>query len=337
VEKVGHDVKFNEVILLRHGVNLDGVTLDTMLASYLLDPEAPNELAAIAERDAGVKMDSYETIAPKRRGQAARTLDDIEIEQAARYAAPFADVPLILADKYAARLRAEKLDQLLTELELPLSTLLAQMEFTGVLVDPAALNALGAQMTTELSALEEKARQVAGQELNLASPRQLETVLFDELKLKVTKRTKTGRSTDAEALEALVDDHPLPGIVLEHRAIAKLKGTYVDTLPKLVHPETGRIHTRWSQAVAATGRLSSQDPNLQNIPIRTPLGKSIRRAFIAPPGQVILSADYSQIELRILAHLSKDPVLVDAFRTGQDRSEERRVGKECRSRWSPYH
>jgi DNA polymerase-1 len=143
-------------------------------------------------------------------------------------------------------------------------------------------------------------------------------VLFDDLGLKVVKRTKTGRSTDAEVLEALADDHPLPGIVLEHRAIAKLKGTYVDALPRLLHPDTGRIHTRWSQAVAATGRISSQDPNLQNIPIRTALGKLIRRAFVAPPGHLLVSADYSQIELRVLAHLSRDPVLVDAFRSGQD-------------------
>jgi DNA polymerase-1 len=143
-------------------------------------------------------------------------------------------------------------------------------------------------------------------------------VLFDKLGLKTTKRTRTGRSTDAEALEAITDDHPLPGIVLEHRAIAKLKGTYVDALPRLVHPDTGRIHTRWSQAVAATGRLSSQDPNVQNIPIRTPLGKTIRRAFVAPKGSVFLTADYSQIELRVLAHLSHDPVLVDAFQNGKD-------------------
>src|SRR6185503_10248375 len=216
------------------------------------------------------------------------------------------------------RLRAEKLDGLLTDLELPLSHVLAGMEVAGVLIDPSALDALGKEMAKELAALEEKARAAAGQDFNLGSPKQLEAVLFDVLKLKATKKTKTGRSTDAEVLEALSDEHPLPGIVLEHRAIAKLKGTYVDTLPRLVHPDTGRIHTKWSQAVAATGRISSQDPNLQNIPIRTALGKLIRRAFVAPKGSVIVSADYSQIELRVLAHLSKDPVLVDAFRSGQD-------------------
>src|SRR5262249_4247785 len=162
--------------------------------------------------------------------------------------------------------RAENLDGLLRDLELPLSRVLAEMELAGVLVDLGALDALGKEMAKELAALEEKGRAAAGTDLNLASPKQLETVLFDDLKLKVVKRTKTGRSTDAEVLEALAEHHPLPEIVLEHRAIAKLKGTYVDALPKLVHPDTGRIHTRWSQAVAATGRLSSQDPNLQNIP-----------------------------------------------------------------------
>jgi DNA polymerase-1 len=305
IAKVGHDVKFNEVVLLRHGIKLAGVTFDSMLASYLLDPEAPNELPAVAEREASIKMPSYDTIAPKRRGQAQRTLDDVEVEQAAGFAAPHAEIPLIVEDRVLPRLRTDKqLGSLLTDVELPLSTLLAEMEHTGVLIDPAALGSLGTQMQVELTALEQKAREAAGQEINLASPKQLETILFDVLKLKVTKRTKTSRSTDAEALEALVEDHPLPGVILEHRAIAKLKGTYVDALPKLVHPQTGRI--------------SSQDPNLQNIPIRTPLGKMIRRTFIAPPGTAILSADYSQIELRILAHLSKDPVLVDAFQTGQD-------------------
>src|SRR6478735_5869199 len=161
-------------------------------------------------------------------------------------------------------------------------------------------------MAKELMALEEKARAAAGQDFNLGSPKQLEAILFDVLGLKATKKTKTGRSTDAEVLESLAEEHALPAIVLEHRAIAKLKGTYVDALPRLVLPETGRIHTRWSQAVAATGRISSQDPNLQNIPIRTALGKSIRRAFVAPPGHLLVSADYSQIELRVLAHLSRD-------------------------------
>ncbi|WP_437608626.1 DNA polymerase I [Sorangium sp. So ce834] len=316
--KVGHDVKFCEVVLLRHRIGLVGVAFDTMLASYLLDPEGKNQLHELAERELGAKMQTLDEVAPKRRGQAQRGLDEIELGEATAYGAAFADVALSLTDRLRPRLRAERLEDLLVQIELPLSAVLAEMELTGVLVDPQALAQLGAQMTTELAALEQKAREMVGHDINLASPKQLEAVLFDELKLRSQRKTKTGRSTDADVLETLAEDHPFPGVVLEHRAIAKLKGTYVDALPRLVHPTTGRIHTRWSQAVAATGRLSSQDPNLQNIPIRTELGRMIRRAFVAPPGSVIVSADYSQIELRVLAHLSKDPVLVDAFRTGQD-------------------
>lgn len=318
IEKLGHDLKFNEVVLRRHGMTLEGAALDTMLASYLLDPEAQNMLPVLAERDAGVRLPALEAAGPKKRGQAPRTLDELDVNEAAAHAAPQAEITFALADRYTPRLRAEKLERLLIDIELPLSRVLAEMEFAGVLIDPSALDALGKEMAKELTTLEEKAREAAGQDFNLGSPKQLETVLFDVLKLKATKKTKTGRSTDAEVLDALADEHPLPGIVLEHRAIAKLKGTYVDTLPRLIHADTGRIHTCWSQAVAATGRIASQEPNLQNIPIRTPLGKLIRRAFVAPPGSVIVSADYSQIELRVLAHLSKDPVLVDAFQTGQD-------------------
>ena len=317
VAKVGHDLKYSEVVLAQHGMTLAGAAMDTMLASYLLDPEAEHTVDAVAERDAGVKLAPLEG-GPRKRGLAARTFEELEVGEAAARAGSFAEVPLLLDARLAPRLRADGLDGLLAQLELPLSHVLAGMERTGVLIDPAALDALGKEMVTELASLEERAKLAAGQDFNLASPKQLETVLFDDLGLKATKKTKTGRSTDAEVLEALADEHPLPGLILEHRAIAKLKGTYVDALPRLVHPETGRIHTKWSQAVAATGRISSQDPNLQNIPIRTALGKLIRRAFVAPPGQRLVSADYSQIELRVLAHLSQDPVLVDAFRSGQD-------------------
>ena len=316
--KTGHDMKFCEVALLRRGLPLAGVTMDTLLASYLLDPEGDNELPGLAERETGLKMTPFETVAPRRKGQAARTLDEIEVEDAAKYAAAFPVAALGVADRLRPRVRAERMEKLLDELELPLARVLAEMEHAGVLVDPKALTGLGEQMAKELAAIEAKAREIVGHEINLASPKQLEAVLFDELKLKSQRKTKTGRSTDADVLEALAEEHPLPAVVLEHRLIAKLKGTYVDALPRLIHPETGRIHTRWSQAVAATGRISSQDPNLQNIPIRTALGRSIRRAFVAPPGSVILSADYSQIELRVLAHLSRDPVLLEAFRTGQD-------------------
>ena len=318
ISKIGHDLKYTEVALARHGMALAGATMDTMLASYLLDPEAPNTLEAVAEREAGVKTPPLEALGPKKRGQPARTFEEIEVAEAASHAARFAEIALLLEGRYRPRLVTERLDALLADLELPLSHVLAGMEQIGVLIDPSALDDIGREMAKELAVLEQKAYEAAGQELNLGSPKQLETVLFDTLGLKSTKKTRTGRSTDAEVLEALEGDHPLPGIVLEHRAIAKLKGTYVDALPRLVHPDTGRIHTRWSQAVTATGRISSQDPNLQNIPIRTALGKSIRRAFVAPKDQLLVSADYSQIELRVLAHLSQDPVLVDAFNNEQD-------------------
>jgi DNA polymerase-1 len=316
VAKIGHDVKYTEVLLRRHGLPAFDVAHDTMLAYYLLDAEADNALPALAERDLGVKLPPLETDQPKKKGK--RTLDEVEVEHAAKFAAAWADAALALSEKYDARLKAEKLDGLLHKLELPLAAVLADMELRGVLVNTSALSEIAVQMTRELADLEKKAFEAAGQEFNVASPKQLEAILFDTLGLKSTRKTKTGRSTDAEVLEALSDDHALPGIILEHRAIAKLKGTYVDALPKLLHPETGRIHTRWSQAVAATGRISSQDPNLQNIPIRTALGRSIRKAFVAPEGKVLLSADYSQIELRVLAHLSRDEVLVDAFQKGQD-------------------
>jgi DNA polymerase I len=192
------------------------------------------------------------------------------------------------------------------------------MEGRGVLVDTSVLGKIGEVMATKMVELEKKAHELAGHELNVGAPRQIETVLFDELKLKVVKRTKTARSTDAETLEILAEEHPLPGVILEHRQLSKLKSTYVDALPSLVNKHTKRIHTHYNQTVAATGRLSSTDPNLQNIPIRTEVGREIRRAFVAAPGTVLLSADYSQIELRVLAHLSRDPELVDAFKTGQD-------------------
>ena len=318
IAKVGHDTKFAEVVLERHGMNLRGVVADTMLASYLLDPEAPNQFEIVADRDAQVKLEPLEIARSRKKAQGPTAPDQFDVDETARHLARYPEVALGLADRQAQRLKVEHLDELLADLELPLSHVLAGMEQGGVLVDLAALEVLNKEMTIELARLEEKARSVAGVDLNLASPKQLESVLFDVLKLRAIKKTKTGRSTDAEVLEALEDDHPLPGIVLEHRGIAKLKGTYVDALPKLVNPATGRIHTRWSQAVAATGRISSQDPNLQNIPVRTELGRMIRKAFVAPPGAVLLAADYSQIELRVLAHLSHDPVLVDTFQKGED-------------------
>jgi DNA polymerase-1 len=319
VAKIGHDTKRSEVVLRRLGIALGGVAFDTMLASYLADPEAQHELEAVSEREAHATLPRLESLAPKARGKAQSSLDELPVDDVAALVAARVDGCLRIEQRLAPKLESAGVAELLRTLELPLSRVLAQLELGGVLVDLRELEGLGETMGKELARLEQEARTASGHpELNVGSPKQLETILFDELGLKATKKTKTGRSTDAEALEAIADEHELPRIVLDHRGVAKLKGTYVDALPRLVLPATGRIHGHWRQAVAATGRISSEEPNLQNIPIRTELGRQIRKAFVAPPGSVFLSADYSQIELRVLAHLSRDPVMVEAFRTGQD-------------------
>lgn len=318
VAKVGHDLKFTQVVLGHHGIPVRGGRFDTMLASYLLDPEVAHKLELVAKRSANLTVRSMAELAPKQRGKPQSTAEELDVEQVGQFFCERIDSVLEVMGRQAPALDKGGLAKLLDEVELPLLDVLSQMEQTGVRVDPAPLATLGEEMALELVTLEKRAREVAGRDFNLASPKQLEAILFDELGLKSTRKTKTGRSTDAEALEAIAGDHELPQVVLEHRAIAKLKGTYVDALPKLIHPETGRIHTRWDQAMAATGRISSKDPNLQNIPIRTAHGKRIRDAFAAPDGMLMLSADYSQIELRVLAHLSHDPKLVEAFQSGQD-------------------
>ncbi len=317
IEKTGHHTKGIEVALERLGMPVRGVAFDSMLAAYLLDAEAPHRISDVVKAELGATLDSRETLTKRGRGRQLE-LDEVEVDEVKSVSAAAAEYGLHLWERLGTRLSEAGLGDLLTELELPLSSLLAQMETTGVLVDAKKLEKLGAKMKTELEALEKKAHDVVGRPFNVNSPRQLETILFDELGLKPLKRTKTSRSTDAATLEALSAEHELPALILEQRQIAKLKGTYVDALPALVNPDTGRIHTHWEQAMAATGRLASKDPNLQNIPIRTDRGREIRSAFIAPKGYELISADYSQIELRVLAHLSKDPVLVDAFQSGQD-------------------
>ncbi len=318
VVKVGHEIKQASIELARAGAPLSGPLFDTQVAAYLLDPESGNSLKELARREVGATVTRHDDAPAKARAPQPQ-FDEIDVERAAQFAAPLAEVPLRLRARFQPSLSAEGLDGLMRDVEMPLLRVLAAMEMRGVLVDVPVLEKLGKDVEQQLASLDAECKKIAGHEFLLRSRDQLEKILFDDLKLPVVKRTpKGGRSTDADVLEALADKHPLPKVILQYRELDKLKGTYIDALPRFVHPETGRIHTRFDQTVAATGRLSSNDPNLQNIPIRTELGRAIRAAFIAPPDHVILSADYSQIELRVLAHLSADPELIDAFSTGAD-------------------
>jgi DNA polymerase-1 len=318
VTKVGHDLKQASILLALAGAPLGGPSFDTHVAAYLVDPEAPNGLPDLAKRELARSLSTYEESVAKSRGPAT-AFDEIEVAEAAAFVGPLAEVPLGVYPKLEARLGAEGLERLMRDVETPLAGVLAAMEMRGVLVDVAVLAGLSVEAEQRLRSLEADCKRLAGKDFLLRSRDQLETILFDELSLPVVKRTpKGGRSTDAEVLEALAEKHPLPARILEYRELDKLKGTYIDALPKFVNARTGRIHTRFDQTVAATGRLASSDPNLQNIPIRTEFGRSIRAAFVAPPGHAILSADYSQIELRVLAHISGDAELVDAFATGED-------------------
>jgi len=272
----------------------------------------------LVRREFGTELPIFEENLGTRKADRI-AFDQLDVERATTYAAPQAELALALAERLDPRIEGEGLGKLYREVELPLSRVLASMERKGVLVDVAKLGAIAANVETECQRLDAKAQEIAGRKFALRSRDQLEAILFDELKLPVVKRTlKGGRSTDAATLEELTDKHPLPGVILEFRELDKLKGTYLEGLPRAVNPETGRIHTRFEQAVAATGRLSSTEPNLQNIPIRKEVGRLVRSAFVAPKGYRIVSADYSQIELRILAHLAKDENLGIAFRERLD-------------------
>ncbi len=312
------DLKRELLLSHRHGVSLPRVRFDAMLASYLVDPERHgHSLEEIARSELSQPLSPYEALTDKKRGQVQRALSDVEVERVRDYAGGRAHVIASASRLLEPRIEVQGLRPLLDGVELPLARVLARMEREGIRVDAAYLGKLSAEYAKRIEALEAQCRALAP-ELKINSPRSLETVLFDQLGLPVVKRTKTSRSTDHDVLEELASQHPLPKLILEHRMLSKLKGTYLDALPRQIHPETGRIHTRFNQAVAATGRMSSSDPNLQNIPIRTDEGRTIRDAFIAREGWQLMSADYSQIELRVLAHLSGDEDLVDAFTKDED-------------------
>lgn len=311
-----HDLK--RCLVLLSEANIAGelrAPHDAMLGSYLLDPERGHDVVSLG---AAVQLHVPEYDKFSKEGRQKRTWDELEVSQAAELAALRVTAIRQASVQQKEKLKEIELEKLLHEVEIPLARKLAELEELGVLVDTACLNRLGEITKADLAELEKQAFEVVGKEFNVNSPKQLATILFDELGLKPIKRTKTARSTDAQTLEALADEHELPALILKIRQIAKLQGTYIEALPALVSKKTGRIHCAWEQAVAATGRLSSTDPNLQNIPIRSELGRKIRDAFVAPPGYELVSADYSQIELRVLAHLSQDDRLVEAFQTGQD-------------------
>lgn len=315
--KIMQHAKYDMHILANHGITLRGVTCDTMLASYVLDATATrHNLGDLTQHYLGLGSISFEQIAGK--GAKQLTFDQISLEVAAPYAGEDADLTLRLAKHLEAELaKVPALDRLFRELELPVQVVLQQMERHGALIDPDRLKVQSLSLASRLHWLEQQAYEIAGETFNLDSPKQLGQILFEKLGIPAPKKTATGQYSTAEAvLEQL--DHDLPRVLLEYRGLSKLKSTYTDRLPEMINPDTGRVHTSYHQAVTTTGRLSSSDPNLQNIPIRSEEGRRIRQAFIAPKGYVLLAADYSQIELRIMAHLSGDEGLLRAFRNGED-------------------
>ncbi|WBY02609.1 DNA polymerase I [Ramlibacter tataouinensis] len=315
--KLGQHVKYDRHVFANHGVEVRGWRHDTMLQSYVLEVHKPHGLASLAERHLGRSGIDYETIAGN--GKHQIPFQQVAIEKAAEYSCEDSDQTLDVHLALWPRLEREPKLKFIYELEMDSSEVLFRIERNGVLIDSQELARQGHELGQRILKLEQEAHDLAGQPFNLGSPKQICEILFNKQGLPVLKKTASGApSTDEEVLEKLAEDYPLPAKILEHRGLSKLKGTYVDKLPLMVHPRTGRVHTHYAQAVAVTGRLSSNDPNLQNIPIRTTEGRRIREAFIAAPGHVIASADYSQIELRIMAHISEDPALLRAFRENMD-------------------
>ncbi|RUO42088.1 DNA polymerase I [Pseudidiomarina aestuarii] len=317
--KIGQNLKYDGHILRRYGIRLAGIANDTMLASYVFNSVGSrHDMDTLSLQYLGHNPIKFEDIAGK--GAKQITFNQIALEEAAPYAAEDADVTLQLHQRLWEEVSAvPSLERVLTEIELPLVPILTDMEQHGVQIDAKLLAAQSKEIAAKLKELEDKAFTIAGREFNLGSPKQLQEILFDELQLPVIKKTPKGApSTAEEVLQELAHDYPLPDVIMQHRGLSKLKSTYTDKLPKMMNAETHRVHTSYHQAVTATGRLSSSDPNLQNIPIRTAEGRRVRQAFTAPQGYKIMAIDYSQIELRIMAHLSSDPQLVDAFSKGRD-------------------
>ncbi|HRU23900.1 MAG TPA: DNA polymerase I [Candidatus Latescibacteria bacterium] len=314
--KIGQNTKFDLAILHRAGFAVDAPLFDTMIASYILDPSARHGLDAMAEEHLGHRMIPITDLIGK--GKDEITFDLTPVDKATEYSGEDAVITYRLGRLFEERLKTNGLDELFRTLEMPLVPVLLQMEETGIRVDAEALRDLSREISQQLHELEEQVYEAAGEKFNINSTQQLAHILFDVIGLPARRKTKTGYSTDVDVLEALAPLHPLPKLVLQYRSLAKLLSTYVDALPKLVNKKTGRIHTSFNQTVTATGRLSSTDPNLQNIPVRTELGGQVRRAFVPEKGWLMLSADYSQIELRIMAHLSEDTTLIKAFQNDED-------------------
>jgi DNA polymerase I len=316
--KVGQNLKYDRHILANHGAEMHGIEHDTLLQSYVLESHRPHDMDDLASRHLGATTISYDEVTGK--GANRIGFEQVELGRATEYSAEDADITLQLHQVLFPQIEAdEKLSRIYRDIEMPVSQVLFTMERTGVLLDIGLLEVQSRELGAKMMELEQSVYQQAGQPFNLNSPKQLQEILFERQGLPVKKKTPGGQpSTDEDVLQELALDHPLPKLILEYRGLTKLKSTYTDKLPRMVNAKTGRVHTNYGQAVAVTGRLSSNDPNLQNIPVRTAEGRRIREAFIAPPGSVIVSADYSQIELRIMAHLSEDAGLLKAFAAGED-------------------
>ncbi|WP_076592480.1 DNA polymerase I [Herminiimonas arsenitoxidans] len=316
--KVGQNLKYDSHIFANQGVNLRGIVHDTMLESYVFESHRSHDMDSLALRHLNRKTISFQEVCGK--GASQIGFDEVEIARATEYAAEDADITLQLHQRMWPQVAGDKgLTFVYEKIELPTAVVLQKIERNGVLIDPDLLAKQSNELGKRMLEIEQSAYELAGQPFNLNSPKQIGEIFFEKLKLPVVKKTPSGSpSTDEEVLQKLAEDYPLPKVLLEYRGLAKLKSTYTDKLPKMIDPTTGRVHTNYAQAVAVTGRLSSNDPNLQNIPIRNAEGRRIREAFIAPPGSVIVSADYSQIELRIMAHISGDENMLRAFAEGED-------------------